>query len=92
MDLCKVTDYIYKMISMLITSFSKTIFICLRHSDRVGGLGFSLVNIMEGVCNGVSVMIDHWISALVFMKKWTCTGRKNMKSLKVSVGSKAFWN
>lgn len=77
---------------MLITSFSKTIFICLRHSDRVGGLGFSLVNIMEGVCNGVSVMIDHWISALVFMKKWTCTGRKIMKSLKVSVGSKAFWN
>lgn len=57
----KLTGYEYKRIPIFMDYFfSKSIFICLD-SDRVGGLGFSQVDIMKGICSGVSVMMNHRI-------------------------------
>lgn len=61
MDLYKVTDREYKMIPIfMVYFFSKAIFIWLD-SDRVGGLGFSQVNIVKGICSGVSIMMNNCI-------------------------------
>lgn len=61
MDLYKVTGHEYKMIPIfMVYFFSKVIFISLD-SDRIGGLGFSQVNIMKGICSGVSVIMNQWI-------------------------------